>query len=96
MRTIGDGLHNPEARTTEEDDNQTGASLSNLPHLPNPSGQGIGSWQAYHEFSTPVPLKTRRVEKRCTLNPSRAEMSSRWCGGVVRRGSASSGVAHVI
>ncbi|GFV48436.1 hypothetical protein TNCV_3027061 [Trichonephila clavipes] len=30
--------------------------------------------------SSPVPLKTRRVGQRCTLNLSRAEMSSRWCG----------------
>ncbi|GFW46398.1 hypothetical protein TNCV_4810861 [Trichonephila clavipes] len=30
--------------------------------------------------SSPVPLKTRRVGPRCTLNLSRAEMFSRWCG----------------
>ncbi|GFV73253.1 uncharacterized protein TNCV_317731 [Trichonephila clavipes] len=36
--------------------------------------------------SSPVPLKTHRVEQRCTLNLSRAEMSTRWCGVVVRRG----------
>ncbi|GFV42090.1 hypothetical protein TNCV_2602901 [Trichonephila clavipes] len=36
--------------------------------------------------SIPVPLKTRRVGQRCTLNMSRAETSSRWCGVVVRRG----------
>ncbi|GFY20864.1 uncharacterized protein TNCV_1120981 [Trichonephila clavipes] len=29
---------------------------------------------------------TCRVGERCTLNLSRAETSSRWCGGVVRRG----------
>ncbi|GFY01448.1 tigger transposable element-derived protein 1 [Trichonephila clavipes] len=40
--------------------------------------------------SIPVPLKTRRVGQRCTLNLSRAETSSRWCGVVVRRGGASS------
>ncbi|GFV62744.1 hypothetical protein TNCV_3101171 [Trichonephila clavipes] len=44
--------------------------------------------------SIPVPLKTRRVGQRCTLNLSRAETSSRWCGVVVREG-ASSGVVHV-
>ncbi|GFV79219.1 uncharacterized protein TNCV_70871 [Trichonephila clavipes] len=33
--------------------------------------------------SSPVPLKTHRVEQRCTLNLSRAETSSRWCGVVV-------------
>ncbi|GFY02831.1 uncharacterized protein TNCV_3507111 [Trichonephila clavipes] len=31
---------------------------------------------------SPVPLKIRRVEERCTLNLS----SSRWCGVVARRG----------
>ncbi|GFV80643.1 uncharacterized protein TNCV_4618051 [Trichonephila clavipes] len=36
--------------------------------------------------SNPVPLKTRRVGQRCTLNLSRADTSSRWCGVVVRRG----------
>ncbi|GFU35555.1 uncharacterized protein TNCV_4875681 [Trichonephila clavipes] len=36
--------------------------------------------------SSPVPLKTRRVGQRCTLNLSRAETSSLWCGVVVRRG----------
>ncbi|GFV05139.1 uncharacterized protein TNCV_223531 [Trichonephila clavipes] len=45
--------------------------------------------------SSPVPLKSRRVGQRCTLNLSRAEMSSRWCGVVVRRGGASSGVVNV-
>ncbi|GFV99357.1 hypothetical protein TNCV_1513291 [Trichonephila clavipes] len=47
-----------------------------------------------HEFE-PVPLKTRRVGQRCTLNLSRVQTSSRWCGVVVRRGGASSGVVHV-
>ncbi|GFX71363.1 uncharacterized protein TNCV_2453741 [Trichonephila clavipes] len=45
--------------------------------------------------SSPVPQKTRRVGQRCTLNLSRAKTSSRWCGVVVRRGGASSGVIHV-
>ncbi|GFU06175.1 uncharacterized protein TNCV_4764911 [Trichonephila clavipes] len=45
--------------------------------------------------SIPVPLKTRRVGQRCTLNLSRAETSSRWCGVVDRRGGASSGVVQV-
>ncbi|GFX80208.1 uncharacterized protein TNCV_2642241 [Trichonephila clavipes] len=30
--------------------------------------------------SSAVPLKTRRVGQQCTLNLSRAEMFSRWCG----------------
>ncbi|GFS61788.1 hypothetical protein TNCV_4345081 [Trichonephila clavipes] len=47
--------------------------------------QSIGS------CSIRVPLKTRRVGERCTLNLVRAQTSSPWCGVVVRRGSASSG-----
>ncbi|GFX20626.1 uncharacterized protein TNCV_4269581 [Trichonephila clavipes] len=35
--------------------------------------------------SSPVPLKNHRVEQRCTLNRTRVETSSRWCGVVVRR-----------
>ncbi|GFX70166.1 uncharacterized protein TNCV_4616041 [Trichonephila clavipes] len=66
-----------------------------------------GKWAAVAEWyryrivagfvtsSGPVPLKTRRVRQRCKLNLSRAETSSRWCGVVVRRGAASSGVVHV-
>ncbi|GFV81251.1 uncharacterized protein TNCV_4772781 [Trichonephila clavipes] len=30
--------------------------------------------------SSPVPLKTCYVGQRCTLDLSRAEASSRWCG----------------
>ncbi|GFX73805.1 uncharacterized protein TNCV_4291211 [Trichonephila clavipes] len=45
--------------------------------------------------SSPVPLKTHRVGQQCTLTLPRAETSSRWCGVVVRRGGASSGVVHV-
>ncbi|GFX34026.1 uncharacterized protein TNCV_912271 [Trichonephila clavipes] len=45
--------------------------------------------------SSPVPLKTCRVGQRCTLNLSRAETSSRWCGVVVKRGGDNSGVIHV-
>ncbi|GFW95561.1 RNA-directed DNA polymerase from mobile element jockey [Trichonephila clavipes] len=59
-------------------------------------GQGIESWLACLEFEPSATKKTRRVGQRCTLNLSRAEMSSRWCGVVVRRGGASSGVALVI
>ncbi|GFU82159.1 uncharacterized protein TNCV_4466101 [Trichonephila clavipes] len=45
--------------------------------------------------SSQVPLKTRRVRQRSTLNLSRAETSSRLWGAVVRRRGASSGVVHV-
>ncbi|GFY36553.1 uncharacterized protein TNCV_27581 [Trichonephila clavipes] len=52
----------------------------------------VAEWYRYRTVacfvtgSNPVPLKTRRVGQRCTLNLSRAETSSRWCGVVVRRG----------
>ncbi|GFS61890.1 uncharacterized protein TNCV_2592081 [Trichonephila clavipes] len=36
--------------------------------------------------SSPVPLKTHRVEERCTLNLSRAQTSSGLCGVVVKIG----------
>ncbi|GFT19443.1 uncharacterized protein TNCV_2533531 [Trichonephila clavipes] len=36
--------------------------------------------------SSPVPLKTRRVEERCPLNLSRAQAFSCWSGVVVKRG----------
>ncbi|GFU79287.1 hypothetical protein TNCV_2138101 [Trichonephila clavipes] len=45
--------------------------------------------------SKPVPLKTRRVGQRCTLNLLRSGTSSRWWGVVVRRQGACSGVIHV-
>ncbi|GFX77964.1 uncharacterized protein TNCV_909811 [Trichonephila clavipes] len=49
----------------------------------------VAEWYRYRTVacfvtgSNPVPLKTRRVGQRCTLNLSRAETSSRWCGVVV-------------
>ncbi|GFT55248.1 uncharacterized protein TNCV_4611251 [Trichonephila clavipes] len=52
----------------------------------------VAEWYRYRMVacfvtgSSPVPLKTCRVGQRCTLNLSRAETSSRWCGVVVRRG----------
>ncbi|GFV84501.1 uncharacterized protein TNCV_2481151 [Trichonephila clavipes] len=59
-------------------------------HLRNVAA--VAEWYRYRTVacfvtgSSPVPLKTRRVGQRCTLNLSRAETSSRWCGVVVRRG----------
>ncbi|GFW69513.1 uncharacterized protein TNCV_488591 [Trichonephila clavipes] len=61
----------------------------------------VAEWYRYRivagfvTSSSPIPLKTRRVGQRCMINLSRAETSSRWCGVVVRRGGASSGVVHV-
>ncbi|GFX59752.1 uncharacterized protein TNCV_1777911 [Trichonephila clavipes] len=52
----------------------------------------VAEWYRYQivachvTSSSPVPLKIRRVGQRCTLNLSRDETSSRWCGVVVRRG----------
>ncbi|GFV73319.1 uncharacterized protein TNCV_166771 [Trichonephila clavipes] len=52
----------------------------------------VAEWYRYRivaclvTSSSPVPLKIRRVGQRCTLNLSRVETSSRWCGVVVRRG----------
>ncbi|GFV31085.1 uncharacterized protein TNCV_2965781, partial [Trichonephila clavipes] len=50
-----------------------------------------------HRFEPSSTQRPAIVGQRCTLNLSRAETSSRWCGVVVRRGSASSGgsIAHV-
>ncbi|GFX85965.1 hypothetical protein TNCV_2473671 [Trichonephila clavipes] len=74
-----------------------------IQHLCNPILWGNGSpvvkvsdHVRHVMSSSPVPLKTRHVEKRCTLNMLRAQMSSRWCGVVDRRGGASSGVVLVI
>ncbi|GFV63268.1 hypothetical protein TNCV_3078731 [Trichonephila clavipes] len=63
-------------------------------------GEGCGSqWSRYRIMavmsSSPVPLKTHRVVERCTLNLSRAQTASRWCGVVVRSGNASSGVVLI-
>ncbi|GFU45981.1 uncharacterized protein TNCV_5102741 [Trichonephila clavipes] len=60
--------------------------------LPSEAEAAVAEWYRHRivagfvTSSSPVPLKTRRVGQRCTLNLSRAEMSSRWCGVVVRRG----------
>ncbi|GFY14607.1 uncharacterized protein TNCV_4828101 [Trichonephila clavipes] len=57
----------------------------------------VAEWYGYWTVaclvtrSSPVPLKTHRVGQRCTLNLTRAEMSSRWCGVVVRRGGCQLG-----
>ncbi|GFT36802.1 uncharacterized protein TNCV_2755921 [Trichonephila clavipes] len=51
-----------------------------------PGTAEVDEWYRYRTVacfvtgSSPVPLKTRRVGQGCTLNLSRAETSSRWCG----------------
>ncbi|GFX42350.1 uncharacterized protein TNCV_110701 [Trichonephila clavipes] len=77
------------------------ASFENKVDVSESNVAAVAEWYRYRTVacfvtgSSPVPLKTRRVGQRCTLNLSRAETSSRWCGVVVRRGGASSGVVHV-
>ncbi|GFS47718.1 histone-lysine N-methyltransferase SETMAR [Trichonephila clavipes] len=50
----------------------------------------VAEWYRYRVVaclvtsSSPVPLKTRRVGQRCTLNLSRAETSSRWSGTPIK------------
>ncbi|GFW06868.1 uncharacterized protein TNCV_3289671 [Trichonephila clavipes] len=66
---------------------------------PNCQVADVAGWYRYRIVaclvmsSSPVPLKTRHVGQRCTLNLSRAETSP--VGVVARRGGASSGVVHV-
>ncbi|GFX89027.1 uncharacterized protein TNCV_2853271 [Trichonephila clavipes] len=70
----------------------TEAELVNMIRLVDQDVAAVAEWYRHRivagfvTSSSPVPLKTRRVGKRCTLNLSRAETSSRWCGVVVRRG----------
>ncbi|GFX01635.1 integrase catalytic domain-containing protein [Trichonephila clavipes] len=67
-------------------------TIRNLCILPHRLVAAVVEWSRYRIVaglvmsSSPVPLKTRRVGQRCTLNLSRAQTSSRWCGVVVRRG----------
>ncbi|GFW76228.1 uncharacterized protein TNCV_3800631 [Trichonephila clavipes] len=61
----------------------------------------VAEWYRYRivaylvTSSSPVPLKTHRVGPRGTLNLSRDETSSRWCGVVVRRVGFRLGAVHV-
>ncbi|GFW14416.1 uncharacterized protein TNCV_410991 [Trichonephila clavipes] len=51
----------------------------------------VAKWLRYRIMAgmsrvpSPVPLRTHRIGERCTLNLSRAQTSSRWCGVVVLR-----------
>ncbi|GFV00036.1 uncharacterized protein TNCV_4057091 [Trichonephila clavipes] len=64
----------------------------------------VAEWYRYRTVacldtcSSPVPLKTRRVGQRCTLNLSRAEMSSRgvvwWLGEGVPAQVSSTSLDH--
>ncbi|GFU60184.1 uncharacterized protein TNCV_4248891 [Trichonephila clavipes] len=52
----------------------------------------VSEWTRYRVVaglvtsSSPVPPKTRRLGERCTLNLSRNQTPSHWCGLVERRG----------
>ncbi|GFW20764.1 uncharacterized protein TNCV_1049851 [Trichonephila clavipes] len=67
-------------------------SATKDPPFPHRGVAAVAEWYRYRTVacfvtgSSPVPLKIRRVVQQCTLNLSRAEKSSGWCGVVVRRG----------
>ncbi|GFW98980.1 uncharacterized protein TNCV_1781991 [Trichonephila clavipes] len=94
-----------ESRSFELWSSDESDTVSGLPHQWEDSESkqvaAVAEWYRYRivaclvTSSSPVPLKTLLVGQRCTLNLSRAETSSRWCGVVVRRRGASSGVVHV-
>ncbi|GFS70419.1 hypothetical protein TNCV_4182481 [Trichonephila clavipes] len=46
--------------------------------------RGVAQW-LWHEFEPSTTLKICSAGEQCTLNLSRTQTSSRWCGGVVRR-----------
>ncbi|GFV47796.1 uncharacterized protein TNCV_3383261 [Trichonephila clavipes] len=63
-------------------------SISFIPKEKRGCGSPVGKVSDHGRHvmsSSPVPLKTRRVGQRCTLNLWRAETSSSWSGVVVRR-----------
>ncbi|GFT44726.1 uncharacterized protein TNCV_2845161 [Trichonephila clavipes] len=58
---------------------------------PSPWGCGspvvkVSDHDGHVMSSNPVPIKTRRLGERCTLNLSRSQTSSDRWGGVARRG----------
>ncbi|GFW87862.1 uncharacterized protein TNCV_1359661 [Trichonephila clavipes] len=65
--------------------------LRHLTKVRNSDEAAIAEWSRYRIMaglvmsSSPVPLNTRHVVKRCTLSLSRAQTSSRWCGVLVRK-----------
>ncbi|GFX49125.1 uncharacterized protein TNCV_3077431 [Trichonephila clavipes] len=63
--------------------------------LPHGRGSRVVIVAGFVTSFSPVPLKTHRVGERCALNLSKAQTPSLWCGVVVRREGASSGVIHV-
>ncbi|GFV38911.1 uncharacterized protein TNCV_192791 [Trichonephila clavipes] len=60
--------------------------LKNVTNVPVSSHVVKVSDHGRHAMSSsPVPLKTHREGKLCTLNLSRDQTSSHWCAAVVRR-----------
>ncbi|GFT82487.1 retrovirus-related Pol polyprotein from transposon RE1 [Trichonephila clavipes] len=88
---LGYNLNLPDYYDDEDDSDRVKDSLTSR-LVSKTSVAAVAEWYRHRivagfvTSSSPVPLKTRRVGKRCTLNLSRAETSSRWCGVVVRRG----------
>ncbi|GFW47549.1 uncharacterized protein TNCV_3177131 [Trichonephila clavipes] len=84
-----DGPRYFESRSSNEDGTKL---VSHSPNFHTMPVAAVADWYRYWTMaclvtsSSPVALKTRRVGQRCTLNLSRAETSSSWCGVVVRRG----------
>ncbi|GFX50776.1 uncharacterized protein TNCV_2723601 [Trichonephila clavipes] len=70
--------------TDEDEDNNNNESSSGVAAVAE--GYRYRIVACHVTSSSPVPLKTRPIGQRCTLNLSRAETSSHWCGVVVRRG----------
>ncbi|GFV22077.1 hypothetical protein TNCV_4527621 [Trichonephila clavipes] len=66
--------------------------LSTISHR---QSSGTSLWGGNYEFEPSTTKDPPCIGQRCTLNLSRTETSSRWCGVVVRRGGVSSGVVHV-
>ncbi|GFT73529.1 hypothetical protein TNCV_4021371 [Trichonephila clavipes] len=74
-RAFGDGLRNFEPWSSDEDDTCAAPSLYRTTLMGNYRTTPMVkvSNHGRHVMSFPVPLKTRRVGQRCTLNLSRAD-----------------------
>ncbi|GFS89594.1 uncharacterized protein TNCV_3786801 [Trichonephila clavipes] len=82
LRSSFDFIKDLEERTTGEPQRSVATCHCDSKVL----GAVVAKWYRYRTVaclvtsSSPVPLKTHRVGQRCTLDLSRAEVSSRWCG----------------
>ncbi|GFT99365.1 histone-lysine N-methyltransferase SETMAR [Trichonephila clavipes] len=79
--TSGQGDSYTNSKPFHGADSKTGTNLASHQYV-----AAVAEWYRYRivaclvTSSSPVPLKTHRVGKRCSLNLSRAETSSRRCG----------------